>query len=171
MCPGARLYDLDNAAQATPTRCVSQRLTIIKLTRADTIRAQDKVFSLFNKRTRTSRHGGHPARRNSTAAISLAAHPKLGSSGLLLLLRQKFGLFGLQLLLLLLLLQRGGGGGGGGGGAAGGTSSSRNVALLGALGAGDRKQNENFAVVAVVVAFAAAVASAAAEVSVLLWSR
>ena len=131
---------------------------------------EQKVFSLFKKEQKTSRQSwwaSRPKNPNPAAALSLAAHPKLRSSRLLLLLRQKFGLLGLLGLLLLLLLQHGGGGG-----AAGGTSSSRNAALLGALGAGDRKQSEHFAVVAVAVTVAAVVATAvaAAEVLVLLQS-
>lgn len=124
---------------------------------------------IVQKRTKTPRQSwwaSRPSAQDSAAALSLAAHPKLRSSRLLLLLRQKFGLLGLLGLLLLLLLQHGGDGGG----AAGGTSSSRNAALLGALGAGDRKQSEHFAVVAVAVTVAAVVATAvaAAEVRVLL---
>ena len=126
---------------------------------------------MFKKEQKTSRQSwwaSRPKNQNPAAALSLAAHPKLRPSRLLLLLRQKFGLLGLLGLLLLLLLQHGGGGGG----AAGGTSSSRNAALLGPLGAGDRKQSKHFAVVAVAVTVAAVVATAvaAAEVLVLLQS-
>jgi hypothetical protein len=115
-------------------------------------RAAEKSPLPKDKKTKTGLHGGHPAqKRHTAAAISLAAHPKLWPSGLLLLLGQKFGLLGLLgllLLLLLLLRQRGGGGGG-----AGGTSS--NGALLGALDGGDREQREHVVVVAVAVAVAA----------------
>jgi len=168
-----RIHELIDTTHATQTLHVFQRLTPFTMTRYDQIHARGaEGLLIVQKRTKNISSvmvGIPPKNQDTAAALSLAAHPKLRSSRLLLLLRQKFGLLGLLGLLLLLLLQHGGGGGDG---AAGGTSSSRNAALLGALGAGDRKQSKHFAVVAVAVTVAAVVATAvaAAEVLVLLQS-
>jgi hypothetical protein len=158
----------DHASKSNSTHLSQAGTYHIETTTSDTSTGSRKVSIVKRQKTKTGRHGGHPAqKRHTAAAISLAAHPRLRPSGLLLLLGQKFGLLGLLglllLLLLLLLLRQHGGGGGGG---AGGTSS--NGALLGALDGGDREQREHVVVVAAAVAVVVVAVVAAENALVLL---
>ena len=58
-------YDSGNNVHVTSTLQVSQRPTIFTLMWSDWIRAQNKVFSLFKKKNKKFRHGGHLAQQKA----------------------------------------------------------------------------------------------------------